>query len=68
MRSVTWGWSGNEDSDWKLVSERAGAVVQRVNPDMLIIVSGLCYGFDLRYVCVCVRVILGMCVHACARS
>lgn len=38
--SASWG-DGNMQTDWRLAAERAGAAVQSVNPDLLIIVEGV---------------------------
>jgi hypothetical protein len=45
---ITWGTSGNKDTDWKVASELAASKVQAAAPDLLIIVSGLCFGAELR--------------------
>lgn len=37
---ATWG-DGNMQTDWRLAAERAGAAIQAVNPDLLIIVEGV---------------------------
>ena len=38
--NATWG-DGNMQTDWRLAAERAGAAVQAINPDLLIIVEGV---------------------------
>ncbi len=38
--NATWG-DGNMQTDWRLAAERAGAAVQAINPDLLIIVEGI---------------------------
>ncbi|GMH79682.1 hypothetical protein TL16_g08221 [Triparma laevis f. inornata] len=47
-RYITWGESEDIDNDWKYATEVASAAIYDVNPDWLIIVSGLCFSFDLR--------------------
>ena len=37
---ATWG-DGNPLTDWEAAAERAGAAIQTVNPDLLIIVEGI---------------------------
>jgi hypothetical protein len=43
---ITWGKSNDIRTDWKAASSLASSVIEAVNPEMLIIVSGLCYGYD----------------------
>jgi hypothetical protein len=43
---ITWGESSDITTDWKAASTMASARIESVNPDMLIIVTGLCYGYD----------------------
>lgn len=45
---ITWGESGDADRDWKAATMMADAAIRAVNPDVLVIVSGLCRGYDLR--------------------
>lgn len=45
---VTWGRSNNTDSDWKAATLLADAAIREANPEVLVIVSGLCLGYDLR--------------------
>jgi hypothetical protein len=45
---ITWGKSDNEDTDWKAAVVLADAAILDVNPEVLVIVSGLCRGYDLR--------------------
>lgn len=45
---VTWGRSGNADSDWKAATLLADAAIRAANPDLLVIVSGLSRAYDLR--------------------
>jgi aryl-phospho-beta-D-glucosidase BglC (GH1 family) len=44
--TITWGRSDDTRTDWKSASSFADGVIEAVNPNMLIIVSGLCYGYD----------------------
>jgi hypothetical protein len=45
---ITWGASQDTDTDWKAATELAASKVQAANPDILVIVSGLCFGSELR--------------------
>ena len=45
---ITWGQSGDVDRDWKAATLMADAAIRRVNPDILVIVSGLSKSYDLR--------------------
>jgi hypothetical protein len=45
---VTWGESDDILTDWKVASEAAAAELAMADPDGLVIVSGLCFTFDLR--------------------
>ena len=45
---ITWGRSNDTDSDWKAATLLADAAIREVNPDVLVIVSGLSLSFDLR--------------------
>ncbi|GMI12441.1 hypothetical protein TrVE_jg10379 [Triparma verrucosa] len=47
-RYITWGESKDIDNDWKHATEVASAAIYEKNPGWLIIVSGLCFSFDLR--------------------
>ncbi len=47
-RFVTWGASDDIERDWKAATEFASKKLFTNNPDMLVIVSGLCFTFDLR--------------------
>jgi hypothetical protein len=44
---LTWAKSNDITTDWRAASTAAAARLQRANPDMLVIVSGLCFGYDL---------------------
>mmetsp|Transcript_105714 Transcript_105714/g.188025 ORF Transcript_105714/g.188025 Transcript_105714/m.188025 type:complete len:644 (-) Transcript_105714:49-1980(-) len=46
-RQMTWG-DGNEHTDWAAAAMRAGNAVLAENPDVLIVVSALCFCMDLR--------------------
>lgn len=46
-RHMTWG-DGNPATDWAYAAERAGDAILDVNPDLLIVVSALCFCMDLR--------------------
>ncbi|CAK9064279.1 4-beta-glucanase E1) (Endocellulase E1) [Durusdinium trenchii] len=46
-RLMTWG-DGNPATDWAFAAERAGNAILAVNPDLLIVVSALCFCMDLR--------------------
>ena len=46
--TVTWGQSDDVNSDWRAASMLADAAIREANPDILVIVSGLCMGYDLR--------------------
>ncbi|CAL1127397.1 unnamed protein product [Cladocopium goreaui] len=46
-RWMTWG-DGNPATDWAYAAERAGNAVLDVNPNLLIVVSALCFCMDLR--------------------
>jgi Cellulase (glycosyl hydrolase family 5) len=45
---ITWGQSNDTDSDWKAATLLADAAIRDVNPDVLVIVSGLSLAYDLR--------------------
>ena len=45
---ITWGQSDDIEGDWKLATLAADAAIREVNPDLLVIVSGLCTGYDIR--------------------
>lgn len=45
---TTWGTSSDLETDWKVATEAAALAIHRVAPDLLILVSGLCFSFDLR--------------------
>ena len=45
---VTWGETDNVDSDWLAAATLADQAISSVNPNALIIVSGLCRAYDLR--------------------
>ena len=45
---ITWGKSLDVDSDWLAASTLAERSIAAVNPNVLIIVSGLCRAYDLR--------------------
>ncbi|GMH60528.1 hypothetical protein TrRE_jg10660 [Triparma retinervis] len=44
---VGWG-RGDPDLDWAIVSKRVGDLVLDANPDLLIVVTALCFAMDLR--------------------
>lgn len=44
---LTWG-DGNRKSDWAMAAERAGNEVLQASPDVLIVVSAICFCMDLR--------------------
>eukprot|EP00052_Salpingoeca_macrocollata_P003065 m.34006 g.34006 ORF g.34006 m.34006 type:complete len:422 (+) comp12979_c0_seq1:21-1286(+) len=44
--SPTWG-SGNEATDWAMAATQAGTLVQKANPNLLVIVDGLQYAVHL---------------------
>jgi len=45
---ITWGRSSDADTDWKAATLLADAAIRDANPRMLVIVSGLSLGYDLR--------------------
>lgn len=45
---ITWGKSDNEDWDWKAATMLADEAIKEINMEILVIVSGLCRGYDLR--------------------
>ena len=45
---ITWGQSSDVNSDWKAATMMADTAIREANPDILVIVSGLCMGYDLR--------------------
>ena len=45
---ITWGQSNDTDSDWKAATVMADAAIREVNPEVLVIVSGLSRAYDLR--------------------
>lgn len=45
-RQMTWGT--DDAADWKAAAERAGNAVLAANPNLLIVVSALCFCMDLR--------------------
>ena len=45
---VTWGTSNDALSDWRVASTMAANIVQDVNPEILVIITGLCFGYELR--------------------
>lgn len=47
-RISTWGTSESIETDWKRATELASRSIAREHPDWLILVSGLCFSFDLR--------------------
>jgi len=47
-RIITWGVSQSIDTDWKVATEAAAHALHQANTDLLILVSGLCFSFDLR--------------------
>ena len=47
-RLITWGESKDLDNDWKHATEVASEAIYEKNQDWLIIVSGMCFSFDLR--------------------
>jgi len=44
---LTWG-DGNPKTDWAAAATRAGNAVLQANPNVLIVVMGLCFGMELR--------------------
>jgi hypothetical protein len=46
--TITWGESEDVQSDWLAAASMADSAIAAVNPNVLIIVSGLCRGYDLR--------------------
>ena len=47
--SVPVGWGrGDPDLDWAIIAKRTGNLVQDANPDLLIVVTALCFAMDLR--------------------
>ena len=45
---ITWGKTDDVDSDWKAATVLADAAIREANPEVLVIVSGLCMSYDLR--------------------
>jgi hypothetical protein len=45
---ITWGRSDDKDSDWKTATVLADAAITEMKPEMIVIVSGLSRGYDLR--------------------
>jgi len=45
---ITWGKTDNADTDWKAATLLAEAAIRDANPEVLVIVSGLCRSYDLR--------------------
>jgi hypothetical protein len=45
---ITWGKSDNEDWDWKAATMLADEAIKEKNEEILVIVSGLSRGYDLR--------------------
>lgn len=45
---VTWGASASIDTDWKVATEAAAVVLHAAAPSLLVVVSGLCFSFDIR--------------------
>jgi len=45
---ITWGKTVDANSDWKAATVLADAAIREVNPDVLVIVSGLSRAYDLR--------------------
>jgi hypothetical protein len=45
---ITWGESSDVDSDWLAAATLAERAISIVNPNVLIIVTGLCRAYDLR--------------------
>ena len=45
---ITWGQNTDADSDWKAATLLADAAIRKVNPEVLVIVSGLSLAYDLR--------------------
>jgi hypothetical protein len=45
---ITWGQSNDTDSDWLAAATLAESTIEAAAPNMLIIVSALCWGLDLR--------------------
>ena len=45
---ITWGQRNDTDTDWLAAATLAEAAIAEVAPDALVIVSGLCWGLDIR--------------------
>ena len=45
---ITWGKTEDVNSDWKAATVLADAAIREVNPEVLVIVSGMSLSFDLR--------------------
>lgn len=45
---ITWGKSTDVTTDWRAASSVASKRIELVNPEMLIIVTGLCYAYDFK--------------------
>ena len=45
---LTWGTSDDNQTDWRVASTLGARIVQTANPDILVIVTGLCFGVELR--------------------
>jgi hypothetical protein len=45
---LTWGTSDDAHTDWRVASTRGARIVQTANPDILVIVTALCFGVELR--------------------
>ena len=49
VRRATWGESNDFETDWRVAAHIGGdAVLQATGNNSLVIVGGMCYGFDLR--------------------
>jgi hypothetical protein len=45
---LTWGTSDDETRDWRVASTKGAQVLQEVSPHVLVIITGFCYGSELR--------------------
>ena len=45
---LTWGTSDDETRDWRVASTKAAQGLQAASPDILVVIAGLCYSYELR--------------------
>ena len=45
---LTWGATDDEHTDWRVASTKGARALQEAAPNMLVVLSGLCYGYELR--------------------